>query len=160
MLIQKTFHLQMARDMAKARLSDFVAYRRLINGVREAALNPAGVAHFQCRLPCGLLADVNLVEIPGQNPTQTLFRSQTGNMEIAGVLEYFQIKPNLTEVVLTLDYSIASSLFQFIDFLFNSVDRFLNRQLKQIEEYLNQPVAGVRADTVLHQPLNGKLKKV
>ena len=155
MLIQKTFHLQMARDLAKTRLADFAAYYRLLNGVRQAAMMPEGTAHLQFRLPCGFLADLDVSEIPGKNPAQTLFRSSGGNMEVAGVLEYFQIKPQLTEVVLTIDYTIASPVFHVIDCVFNTFDRFLNRQLRQVEEYFNQPVSGVRADTNLPQPING-----
>ena len=155
MLIQKTFHLQMDRDSAKERLSNMSEYHRFFIGVDEALFHSAGAARFRFRLPCGFRAEVELAEIPGKNPAQTLFRSRSGNLTVAGVLEYFQIKPALTEVVLTVDYTIGSPLFNALDYLFNTMDRFLNRQLQSVEAHLNQHLTGFRADTRLRQPING-----
>jgi len=155
MLIQKTFHLWMARQTAKEKLSDLGEYNRFLAGVEEARLDPEGLAHFRCRLPGGFRARLDVAEIPGKNPAQTLFESHEGNMVVTGVVEYFQIKPNLTEVVLTLDYRFRSPIYKAIDYAFSNVDRFLNRQLQLIEAHFNQTPAGFRADRSLRQPING-----
>ncbi len=155
MLIQKTFHLQMAQEAAKESLTNLAGYKRQFVDVENAALTVDGVAHFQFQLPYGFHGKVDLAEVPGVNPAQTLFRSQGGNVEVLGVLEYFQIKPNLTEVVLTLDYTIVPPVFRLIDYLSSSIDRFLNRQLERVETYFARSSPGIRADRNLPEPLNG-----
>lgn len=155
MLIQKTFHLQMAKETAKEKLSNLRSYHHQLVGVEKAVVTADGMAHFQFHLPCGFRGRVDLAEISGANPAQTLFQSRGGNLEVFGVLEYFEIKPNLTEVVLTLDYTIDSLFFRAIDYLAHSVDRFLNRQLECVEAYYTRSPAGLRADRNLAEPING-----
>jgi hypothetical protein len=58
-----------------------------------------------------------------------------GNAEVAGMIEFFPIRPNLTEVVLTLDYDAMSPLQKACD----TLDRFLNRQLSRIEGWAGFP---------------------
>ena len=65
----------------------------------------------------------------GGDPNRMLFRSIGGNVKLAGMIEFFSIRPNLTEVVLTLDYEVVSALRKVTEV----VDRFLNWQLAKIE---------------------------
>jgi len=154
MLIQKTFHLHALQEVAKTRLTDLAGYRRQFADVEVAVMTPEGKVHFVFRLPWGFRADVELTQLPGENPAQTLFRSTRGNVEVLGVLEYFQIRPSLTEVVLTLDYTIVSPLFRLIDRWGSGVDRFLNRQLERLETHFGQPLDGSRADANVPAPIN------
>lgn len=154
MLLQKTFHLHALQEVAKARLADLAGYRRQFTDVETAVQTPDGKAQFVFRLPWGFRADVELAKLPGENPAQTLFRSTRGNVEVLGVLEYFQIRPNLTEVVLTLDYTIVSPVFRLIDRFGHCVDRFLNQQLGRLEVHFDHPLEGIRADTNLPTPIN------
>ena len=156
MLVQKTFHMHVAPEVAKEKLSGLAEYYRSCTNFDRFAVDPEGFAHLEFRIACGFRGSVDLIEVPTKNPSQTMFRSRNGNMEIMGVLEYFQIKPELTEVVLTVDYTIVSPIFQVLDYLFGGVDRFLNRQLQRVEMYFNQPVSGIRADTNLRHPINGR----
>lgn len=149
MLIQKTFHLPTLREAAQARLANLPDYRQQLVQVDLAALTPEGRAHFVFRLPWGFRAEVELVEVPGGNPAQTLFRSVGGNMEVLGVLEYFQIRPGLTEIVLTLDYNINSWFHRLMDQWGHGFDRFLNRQLECLEAALDGPRS---AEPVNHHP--------
>lgn len=154
MLIQKTFHLHFMQEVARARLANPAGYRWRFVGVEVAEVAADGKAHFVFRLPCGLRVDVELVKLPGENPAQTIFGSSRGNVAVLGVLEYFPIRPGLTEVVLTLDYTICSPVFRLMDYLTHSVDRFLNRQLERLEFHFEQPQEGIRADTNLPTPIN------
>lgn len=155
MLIQKTFHLPALREAARARLARLPDYRRQLIHVDLAVLTPEeGRAHFVFRLPCGFRADVELVQVPGGHPAQTLFRSNGGNIEVLGVLEYFQIRPGLTEIVLTLDYTIVPWHFRFLDHLVHGMDHFLNRQLERLEAIFAQPGEARRARSGLHAPIN------
>jgi hypothetical protein len=133
MLLQKTFHLPALREVAQERLANLPSYRRQLFRVEQAVVSAEGSAHFVARLPGGFRGDVELVRVAGGNTAQILFRSSGGNVEMLGVLEYFQIRPSLTEVVLTLDYTICPWFYRWLDALGHCMDRFLNRQLEQVE---------------------------
>ncbi|MEI6562340.1 MAG: hypothetical protein WCO68_09710 [Verrucomicrobiota bacterium] len=154
MVIQKTFHLHFVQEVAKARLANPASYRWRFVDVERAEVTPEGKGHFAFRLPWGFRVEVELVQLPGENPAQTLFRSTQGNVQVMGILEYFPIRPGLTEVVLTLDYTILSPFCRCIDALLHSIDRFLNRQLERLEVHFAQPLEGIRADTNLPTPIN------
>jgi hypothetical protein len=68
-------------------------------------------------------------ELPGRDPNRIVFRSVRGNVALAGMLELVPIRPNLTEVVLSLDYEAPSAMQKIVE----AVDRFLNRQLTRLE---------------------------
>ena len=70
MLIQKTFHLHALQEVAKARLTDLAGYRRQFADVEVAVMTPEGKVHFVFRLPWGFRADVELTQLPGENPAQ------------------------------------------------------------------------------------------
>ena len=154
MVIQKTFHLHFVQEVAKARLANPASYRWRFADVERVEVTPDGKGHFAFRLPWGFRVEVELVRLPGENPAQTLFRSTQGNVQVLGVLEYFSIRPSLTEVVLTLDYTILSPFCRFIDAMFHSIDLFLNRQLVHLESHFATPLEGIRADTNLSPPIN------
>ena len=160
MLIQKTFHLHLLREAARARLANLAEYRRQLAHVETAVIGPEGRAHFVFRLPWGFHADVELVQVPGPNTAQTLFRSSGGNIEVLGVLEYFEIRPGLTEVVLTLDYTIVPRLFRTVDRLGHTIDHFLNRELMLLEAYFTRPAGEIRADTQRATPINHHPHKI
>jgi len=154
MLIQKTFHLHCAQEAARARLANPAGYRWRFAGVETAEVTPEGKAHLAFRLPWGFRVEVTLVQLPGENPAQTPFRSIRGNVQALGVLEYFPIRPGLTEVVLTLDYTVLPPVCRFIDAMGHSIDRFLNRQLAHLETHFAQPLEGADAETNLPAPIN------
>ena len=133
MLVQKTFHLPALRETAQAKLADLRGYCQRLANLEVADAPGDGRAHFAARLPGGFRADVDLVRVDGGNSAQTLFKSSRGNIEVIGIIEYFQIRPGLTEVVLTLDYTIQPWFFRWLDCVAHSVDRFLNRQLERVE---------------------------
>jgi len=71
----------------------------------------------------------HIEELPGRDPNRILFRSVRGNVALAGMLELVPIRPNLTEVVLSLDYEAPSAMQRVVE----ALDRFLNRQLMRLE---------------------------
>jgi len=154
MLIQKTFHLHCGQEATRARLANPAGYRWRFAGVETAEITPEKKAHFVFRVVWGFRVDVELVQLPGENPAQTLFRSSRGNVRVLGALEYFPIRAGLTEIVLTLDYILDSPFCRLVDFLCHSIDHFLNRQLTQLEAHFAQPLEGIRADTDLPTPIN------
>jgi hypothetical protein len=155
MLIQKTFHLGMKGEIARGKLLNLREYRNELVDVEQATVDAEGVAHFDFHLSYGLRGKVDLVRAPGDNPAQLLFRSRGGNLDVLGVLECFEIKPDLTEIVLTLDYSFISPVARLVDYLSRSMERFIDEQLERIETHFARPITGMRADSTLPAPING-----
>jgi uncharacterized membrane protein len=137
MLIQKVFHVQQGLDEAKVRIGNFHSYRRVFEGVNSSTVPAEGVARFQFSTGNGFRAQVEISELPTEDPNQTLFRSTDGNMEIAGLIEYFAIRDNLTEVQVTLEYTLHSHMYSVLDAVTGSMDRFLNRQIRRLQGYLS-----------------------
>jgi hypothetical protein len=49
------------------------------------------------------------------------------------MIEFCQVRENLTEVQITLDYTIKSPIHSVLDAVTASVDRFVNQQLRRIQ---------------------------
>ena len=158
MLIQKTFHLGMRGEIAREKLLNLREYRNELVDVEQATVDAEGVAHFVFHLPYKIHGKVALVRAPGDNPGQLLFRSREGNMDVLGVLECFEIKPDLTEIVLTLDYSFTSPVARLVDYFSHTMERFIDEQLGRIEAHFARPITGIRADSHLPAPINGNPK--
>ena len=138
MLIQKIFHVHQGLEATKARLAHVQSYRQYLDGVRKAVITEDGVAQFDCVIPDGgFRAHMVLVELPTQDENQVLFRSTAGNVEVSGLLEFFPIKDNLTEVQLTLEYSLRSPVASIFNVFTASLERFMNRQLRRMQAILN-----------------------
>ena len=137
MLIQKIFHVHENVTDAKNRLRNFHHYRRVFEGVIPLASGRDGAAGFEFVTGNGFRAQVEVAELPTDDPNQSLFRSVDGNMEVAVLVEYFPIHDELTEVQLTVDYTIGSHMYSVLDAVTSSIDRFLNRHLRRLETYLS-----------------------
>ncbi|HEX8310784.1 MAG TPA: hypothetical protein VF614_05660 [Chthoniobacteraceae bacterium] len=133
MLLQKTFHLHQSLDEARATLTDLQNVSDVLAGVRLAKVTAEGSLRLECALGRGILAQVEIASLPTDEQDQMLFRSVEGNMEVAGLVELFEVRPNCTEVQLTLDYTLKSSVHRFLDSTAGVVDRFVNRQLARLE---------------------------
>lgn len=131
MLTQKTFHLPMPWRVARARLANFRDYCRECEPLEEA------VVRLPFRLPFNFHGYLDLVPVAGRNPTQLLFRSEGGPIRLIGLMEYFEVGPNLTEIVLTIDYVIASPFRRCLDYFTGGVEYFLNGQLALIEAHFD-----------------------
>lgn len=138
MLIQKIFHVRQDLQETKARLAHVQSYRPYLDGVRKAVITEDGVAQFDCVLPEGnFRAHLVLVELPTSDDNQVLFRSTAGNVELSGLIEFFPIKENLTEVQLTLEYSLSSPVHSIFNLFTASMERLVNRQLRRVQGILN-----------------------
>jgi hypothetical protein len=154
MLIQKIFHLQMPREIARQRLGHLAAYPGSLRA-RHRVEEEDGVTCLRFHLPLGFDGCVELAATPGGNALQSLFASRAGNIRLTGVAEYFQLHRSLTEVVLTLDYRIIPLWFRFLDAMFGLIDGFLTRELRRLEQEFNRAPAAIRADRNLAEPING-----
>jgi uncharacterized membrane protein len=134
MLIQKIFHVRLGLAEARQRLSRFHTYAHLLEEVDVASFAD-DTALFEFTTPNGFEAKVEVVALPSDDEMRTLFRSTGGNMQIAGMFEFVPIRENCTEVQVTIEYAIHSSIHGVFDAVTNSMDRFVNKQLQRIEAH-------------------------
>lgn len=140
MIICKIFHLRQPLPEARHRLKDLGIWNDSETDPEvNCSMNQAqGTGHFEFTPRQGQRVSADIEEVPGDDPNRILFRSVGGDVELAGVIELFRIRPNLTEVVLTLEYEAVSPLHKALDALAAGLDQFLNRQLARIEGCMAQ----------------------
>ena len=134
MLINKIFHLRQPVAEARQHLRSFGTWSGDDGEVQCSMIEREGIEHLECSTTEGHRVSTNIEELPGDDPNRILFRSVGGNVELAGMIELFPIRPNLTEVVLTLEYEAVSPMRK----VFEAVDRFLNRQLARVERCMGR----------------------
>ena len=147
MFIHKIFHLRQPLNEARERLRAPGTWTRTDHDV---SLNcdpqdsgAIGHVEFQTRHGGPISADIE--EVSGSEPERILFRSVSGDVELAGMIELFIIRPNLTEAVLTVEYEAPSAMQKAIERISVGLDQFLNRQLARIEKSRAGDVAGACA---------------
>jgi hypothetical protein len=155
MLIYKTFHLPLARDEAKNRLRQIKNHWRRFSGLEQFTLTHDGQLRLSVRLPFGFKAECELEELASTKPEQTLFRSNRGNVEVVGVVDFIEIRPHLTEVAVTLNYTIMENWYQTLDWLTRCVERFVGQKLEQLEALLSKKGGALGANESLGAPING-----
>ncbi len=145
MLIFKIFHLRQPVTEARERLRELGAFSGAENDleVRCSRVEGQGVGRLEFKGRHGQRVSVDIEEVPGDEPDRILFRSVEGAVELAGMIELFGIRPNLTEAVLTVEYEAVSPLQKAMEAMSVAMDRFLNRQLARIEECVARAAAGL-----------------
>ena len=138
MFIHKIFHLHQPLQESRRRVTEFGAFRELMN--HGSHFDEDGTGHFEVKTRLGQRITADIRQVPSEDPNRIVFHSVAGNVDLAGMIEFVPIRENLTEVVLTLDYEVASSLERAFDMLTSTLDRLLNRQLTRLELCL-QPVS-------------------
>ena len=138
MITNKIFHLHQPVTEARETLRELGAWNGSEDDaeVRCAMIEREGIGRFEFSTHQGQRVSSDIQEVPGDDPNRILFRSVGGNVELAGMIEFFPIRPNLTEVVLTLEYESVSQVQKVL----GTLDRFLNRQLARIEGCMERAV--------------------
>ncbi len=157
MLLQKTFHVRDDLARTESRLHDLRSYRRALEIVDVSSLVGGGSVRFAFVCGNGFHANLELEALTSEAPHQTLFRSVGGNIDVAGMFEFIPIRADLTEVQLTVEYTIKSPIHSVLDAVTGSLDRFLNRQLRRLQANLasepHEPSAGRTVHADLWRPL-------
>jgi len=158
MLIQKIFHLRLGLLETKSCLATLQKNPGLFEDVALESCNGEGPARCRFVMGNGFHAQLDLILLPSDDPDRTLFRSSGGNVEVAGMVEFLPIRENVTEVQLTIEYTIKSPVHRLLDTVTASVDRFLNKHLRRIEAHVAerspapQAARPQRARVFFHQP--------
>ena len=66
---------------------------------------------------------------------QFTFESAGGNIDVLGLIDFTEIRPNCTEITLAIHYQIKNRLFAWIDRKFGFVDTFVNAELRSIRAH-------------------------
>lgn len=143
MFIQRIFHVRHDLDTTRRLLGDLCQYSPRREAMEKMIITSEGVAQIECALPSGEHTTCVLVELPSENPNQVLFQSTTGNIEVSGLLEFIPIRPNLTEVQLTVSYSPRSFLLRVRDLFCGDIRSYFDRQLNRLRDGLEAPALAV-----------------
>lgn len=127
----------------KNRLSSIQSYRRQFVMVTKATVTSSKTVDFSFRGPLGFRARTVLVAAESDSPDQFAFESSGGNIDLMGLVDFTEIRPNCTEVTLAVHYDIKNKLFAWLDRRFNFIDAFLNSELRSIRSHFEGIAAPV-----------------
>ena len=117
--------------------------------VTKATVTSSKTVDFSFRGPLGFEARTVLLSVESDSPDQLAFESTGGNLDVMGLAEFTEIRPNCTEVTLALHYEIKNKLFAWLDRRFHFVDAFVTSELRSIRAHFE----GIAAPVVELTPM-------
>jgi len=146
MLLEKSLHMSQPLDECKARLASIQSYRRQFLMVTKATVTSSKTVDFSFRGPFGFQAQTVLLAIESDTPDQCTFESAGGNIDLMGIVDFTEIRPNCTEVTLAVHYQIKNKVFAWLDRRLHFVDRFVTAELRSIRAHFE----GIAASYLEH----------
>jgi hypothetical protein len=137
MLLQKTLHMSRSLAECKARLASIQSYRRQFLMVTRATVTSSKTADLSFRGPLGFEAHTVLLSVESDSPDQYTFESVAGNINLMGIVDFAEIRPNCTEVTLAVHYEIRNKLFAWLDRRLRFLDTFVTAELRSIRALEN-----------------------
>jgi hypothetical protein len=137
MLFQKTLHMSQSLAECKARLASIQSYRRQFLMATRATVTSSKTAHFSFRGPLGFEAHTVLLSVESDSPDLYTFESVGGNINLMGIVDFAEIRPNCTEVTLAVHYEIRNKLFAWLDRRLRFLDTFVTAELRSIRALEN-----------------------
>ena len=135
MLLEKTLHMSQPLAECKARLASIQSYRRQFLMVTKATVTSSKTVDFSFRGPVGFQARTVLLAIDSDSADQCAFESVGGNIDLMGLVDFTEIRPNCTEVTLAVHYEIKNKLFAWLDRRLHFVDAFVTAELRSIRAH-------------------------
>jgi len=133
----------------KARLSSIQSYRRQFLMVTKATVTSSKTVDFSFRGPLGFQARTVLLSVDSESSDEYAFESVGGNLDLMGLVDFTEIRPQCTEVTLAVHYEIKNKLFAWVDRRLHFVDAFLNSELRSIRAHFE----GIAAPYVEQAPI-------
>jgi hypothetical protein len=149
MLLQKTLHMSQPLAECKARLASIQSYRRQFVMVTKATVTSSKTVDFSFRGPIGFEARTVLLAVDSESVDELAFESVGGNIDLMGLVDFSEIRPNCTEITLAVHYEIKNKLFAWLDRRLHFVDAFVNAELRSIRAHFE----GIAAPYVEHAPI-------
>src|SRR5437588_11672529 len=122
MLLQKTLHMNQSLDECKTRLASIQSYRRQFVMVTKATVTSSKTVDFSFRGPLGFEARTVLLSVESDSPDQFAFESTGGNLDVMGLVEFTESRPDCGEVTLALHYESKNMAFHLLHGLHHLVD--------------------------------------
>jgi hypothetical protein len=119
MLLQKTFHMSQSLEECKNRLASIHSYRRQFAMVTKATVTSSKTLDFG-------------------------FESGGGNIDLMGLIEFEEVRPDCTEITLAVHYEIKSKSYAWLDRRFGFVDTFLTSELRSLRSHFEGIAAPVK----------------
>jgi hypothetical protein len=119
----------------RARLSSIQSYRRQFLMVTKATVTSSKTVDFSFRGPFGFQARTVLLAVESEMPNECAFESVGGNVDLMGLIEFSEIRPQCTEVTIGVHYEIKSKLFAWLDRRLHFVDAFFTSELRSIRSH-------------------------
>ena len=138
MLLQKTLHMNQPLAQCRARLASIQSYRREFLMVTKATVTSTKTIDFSFRGPLGFRAQTVLLAVDSESPDEYAFESVGGNIELMGLIDFTEIRPNCTEVTLALHYEIKNKLFAWLDRHIRFIDALVTAELRSIRAHFER----------------------
>ena len=135
MLLQKTLHMSQPLTECKARLASIQSYRRQFLMVTKATVTSSKTIDFSFRGPFGFQAKTVLLSVDSEWADEFAFQSVGGNIDLMGLVEFSEIRPQCTEVTLAVHYEIQNKFFAWLDRRLHFVDSFVTSELRSIRSH-------------------------
>ena len=135
MLLQKTLHMGQSLPDCRTRLANIHSYRRQFVMVTRATVTSSKTVDFSFRGPLGFEAHTVLLAIESDSPVELAFESVGGNLDVMGIVDFTEVRPNCTEITLAVHYEIKNKFFAWLDRRLHFVDAFVNRELRSIRAH-------------------------
>jgi hypothetical protein len=149
MLFEKMFHMSQPLAESKARLTSIQSYKRQFLMVTKAMVISSKTVDFNFRGPLGFEARTTLLAVNCDSEDQFAFESASGNIEVMGLVDFTEIRPNCTEITLAIHYRIKNRLFAWLDRHLHFVDTFVNAELRSIRAHFE----GIATSYVERMPI-------
>lgn len=119
----------------KSRLANIHSYRRQFVMVTRATVTSSKTVDFSFCGPLGFQGHTVLLAIEGNSPDEVAFESVGGNLDLMGIVDFAEVRPNCTEITLAVHYDIKNRFFAWLDRRLHFVDAFVNSELRSIRAH-------------------------
>src|ERR1044071_8646338 len=124
MLLQKALHMNQWLDECKTRRASIQSYRRQFVMVTRAIVTSSKTVDFSFRGPLGFTGHTVLLGLDSNSPDQVVFESVDGNLDLMGIVDFTEVRPNCTEITLAVHYEIKNIFFAWLDRRLHFMDAF------------------------------------
>jgi uncharacterized membrane protein len=143
-------------DECKSRLASIQSYRRQLLMVTRATVTSSKTLDLSFRGPLGFEANTVVAAIESDSPDQFAFESWGGNIDLMGLVEFEEVRPDCTEVTIAVHYELKNKLYAWLDRRFGFVDAFLTSELRSLRAHFE----GIAAPVTERAPIYTMLEPV
>ena len=131
-------------EECKSRLASIHSYRRQFVMVTKATMTSSKTLDFSFRGPLGFKGQTVVTALESDSPDQFAFESWGGNIDLMGLVEFQEVRPDWTEVTIAVHYEIKNKLYAWLDRRFGFFDAFLTAELRSLRAHFEGIAAPVR----------------